>query len=133
MNDRDIIQAFANKHKLIFEDEGECGFGRECVGLTNGSNWVDYNPISEALGYDYIPEFYDERLEPPEGVTDAYHKHKCMAVLGRGERAIHQLALWCQRYDELGVERVDRENESDSVFQLMMCGTHIPTWRVKAD
>ena len=27
------IHAFANEHKLIFEDEGECGIGRECVGL----------------------------------------------------------------------------------------------------
>ena len=38
------IQEFANRFKLIFEDKGECGFGRECVGLTSVTNYVDYNP-----------------------------------------------------------------------------------------
>lgn len=41
-----ICQDFANKHKLIFEEEGECGFGRECVGLSIGDSWLDFNPIN---------------------------------------------------------------------------------------
>ncbi|GAF88341.1 unnamed protein product, partial [marine sediment metagenome] len=53
------IQEFANRFKLIFDDEGECGFGRECVGLTNGSNWVDYNP-DHIETYEHIEGFYDE-------------------------------------------------------------------------
>lgn len=95
------IQEFANRLKVIFEDEGECGFGRECVGLTSGSNWVDYNP-SDAMTYENIPEFYDERLDeitPP----DAYHKHSCIAVLGRGDDAIRQLSDWIDKLKELGV------------------------------
>ena len=36
------IQEFATKNKHIYVDDGECGFGRECVGfITNGGNYVD--------------------------------------------------------------------------------------------
>lgn len=95
------IQEFANRFKLIFEDEGEAGFGRECVGITNGNNWVDYNPTSYP-DYENIEEFYDERFYsicPP----DAYHKHTCLAVLGRGDGAIRQLSDWVDKLNELGV------------------------------
>ena len=53
---RKVIQEFANRFKLIFEEEGECGFCRECVGLTNGNNYVEYNP-TDRVNYDYIKEF----------------------------------------------------------------------------
>ena len=59
---KENIKEFANRFKLIFEEEGEVGFGRECVGLTNGSNYVDYNPIS-GPNYDYVKDFYDESEE----------------------------------------------------------------------
>lgn len=95
------IQEFANKNKLIFNDEGEAGFGRECVGLTNGSNWVDYNPTSYP-DHDYIKEFHDERFYDicPE---DAYHKHNCIAVLGRGDNAVRQLSEWVDKLKDLDV------------------------------
>ena len=97
----DNIQEFANKHKLIFDPEGECGFGRECVGLLHGDNYVDYNP-TDSVNYDYIEGFYDERLNEiaPE---DAYHNHNCLAVLGRGDNAIRQLSDWVDKLKELGV------------------------------
>lgn len=97
---KENIQEFANRFKLIFEDEGECGFGRECVGLTNGNNYVDYNPTS-ADSFNYIEGFFDERffnIIPP----DAYHKHNCLAVLGRGDDAIRQLSDWVDKLNELG-------------------------------
>ena len=87
------IHAFVNEHKLIFEDEGECGFFRECVGLIGRNGcYVDYNIIDPndkvLIGPD--PKFYDERFEDiaPE---DAYHKHDCVAVLGRGEDGLRKL------------------------------------------
>ena len=94
------IQEFANRFKLIFEDKGECGFGRECVGLTSGTNYVDYNPICEP-NYDYVEGFYDERLYniAPE---KAYHKHNCLAVLGRDDDSIRQLSEWVDKLNELG-------------------------------
>jgi hypothetical protein len=96
------IQNFANIHKLIFEEQGECGFGRECVGLTNGSNYVDYNPTYEP-DYDYIEGFYDERFNDITP-TNAYHKHSCIAVLGRGDDSIRQLSDWVDKLNEIGVK-----------------------------
>ena len=94
------IQEFANRFKLIFEDDGEVGFGRKCVGLTNGNNYVDYNP-TQFPDFDYVEEFYDERLFDiiPE---NAYHKHNCLAVLGNEETSIIQLSEWIDKLKELG-------------------------------
>lgn len=113
------IQEFANKHELVFEDEGEVGFGRECVGLLNGDNYVDYNPMN-SVDYDYIDSFYDERfndITPP----DAYHKHTCIAVLGRGEDAIRQLSDWVDKLNEIGV-KVDRYPTGATGVQAMISG-----------
>ncbi len=94
------IQEFANKNKVVFEDEGEVGIGRECVGLLMGGNYVNYNPHNSET-YEEMPEYYDDRLNAiaPE---DAYHKHQCIAVLGRGEEAIRQLSDWVDKLKELG-------------------------------
>jgi len=115
------IQEFANRFKLIFEDEGECGFGRECVGLTNGSNYVEYNP-TDSVNYDYIKGFYDERfydITPP----DAYHKHTCIAVLGRGDNAIRQLSDWVDRLTEIGVV-VEKYATGATGIQAMVSGVY---------
>jgi hypothetical protein len=118
---RAIIQEFANRFKLIFDDSGVCGFGRECVGLTNGNNWLDYNPTSHP-DYDYVEGFYDERLYDiiPK---DAYHKHDCIAVLGRGDDAIRQLYDWIVRLNELGAT-VEKYPTGAKGFQAMISGTH---------
>lgn len=94
------IQEFANKFKVIFEDEGECGFGRECVGLTNGKNWIAYNPTT-SMTFEYIKKYYNDKLFEiiPK---DAYHKDDCMVVLGRGHGAIIQLSEWIDKLKELG-------------------------------
>ena len=113
------IQNFANAHKLIFEDKGECGFGRECVGLMHNNNFVDYNPTDISNG-DYIDGFFDERFD---SITpaDAYHKHNCIAVLGRGEDAIRQLSDWVDRLNEIGVI-VDEYPTGATGFQATISG-----------
>lgn len=115
------IQEFANKHKLIFEDEGECGFGRECVGLLSGSNYVDYNPTN-SVDYNYIEEFYDKRFYEitPE---NAYHKHDCIAVLGRGDDAIRELSDWVDRLNEIGV-KVEKYPTGATGLQAMISGVY---------
>lgn len=114
-----VIQDFANKHKLIFEDEGECGFGRECVGLTSGSNWVEYNPC-DSINYNRIEDFYCEEFYDitPE---DAYHKHECLAVLGRGPEAIKQLGEWVTSLNEIGVT-IETFNTGATGMQAMISG-----------
>lgn len=98
---RDNIQDFANKHKIVFEDNGEIGFGRECVGLLRGDNYIEYNPTDR--DYKDLPEFYDERFYEiaPE---NAYHKGSYLAVLGRDEKSIVQLSEWVDALNKIGVE-----------------------------
>ena len=114
------IQEFANRFKLIFEDDGEVGFGRKCVGLTNGSNYVDYNP-TQYPNYDYVEEFYDERLFDivPE---NAYHKHNCLAVLGNEETSIIQLSEWIDKLKELGAV-VEKYKTGATGMQALITGT----------
>ena len=114
------IQEFANRFKLIFEDDGEVGFGRKCVGLTNGNNYVDYNP-TQFPNYDYVEEFYDERLFDivPE---NAYHKHNCLAVLGNEETSIIQLSEWIDKLKELGAV-VEKYKTGATGIQVLLSGT----------
>lgn len=97
---KDNIQKFANKHKLVFNDEGECGFGRDCVGLLHGDQYVAFNPYSQP-DYEPIEDFQDDRFNDI-APSDAYHKHDCIAVLGHGEEPLKQLSEWVDKLDELG-------------------------------
>lgn len=118
---RKVIQEFANRFKLIFEDEGECGFGRECVGLTDGNNYVDYNP-TDRVKYAYIKEFYNEKFYDIVP-ANAYHKHNCLAVLGRGEESIRQLADWVDKLNKMGAV-VEKYATGATGIQAMISGTH---------
>jgi hypothetical protein len=126
---RKNIQEYANRFKLIFEDEGECGFGRECVGLTSGTNWVDYNPTDDSTGEE-IKGFYDERfyeIKPP----DAYYKHDCIAVLGRGDDAIKQLSDWVDKLNELGAV-VETYKTGATGIQAMISGVAGKAVRIRS-
>ena len=119
------LQRFANDHKLILADKGECGFGRPCVGFNCGGYWLDYNPCN---GDDYKPieEMHDDRLHPPNSVPDAYHKHDCFAVLVYGDdydKALRQLNKWIQHIEKQGkveVKEFPRKNENP--IQIMLSG-----------
>jgi len=98
---KEICQNFANIHDLVFKEDGECGFGRECVGFLHGDNWVSFNPMSSGGDYEPIKGFQCESAYAPEGV-ESYHKFDCLAVLGRGPKAIKQLAVWVQSIEAAG-------------------------------
>jgi len=102
---RTYLALWAAKHGVALELEGKCGIGRECVGFTKGSGYLDYSHLwdddtDEATGF-FTP-------------ADAYHKHACMAVLGRGEDAERQLFEWAKWLDDNGwtVETVSRKPSS---------------------
>jgi hypothetical protein len=118
---REICQKFALKHKLIFEDEGECGFGRKCVGfISRNGNWLDHNPTNK--NFEYIEETKCEHTWPPEGI-DAYHKHDCMAVLGRDEEAIIGLAKWVLKLEKIGnVRIVEFQTGAKDSIELILRG-----------
>lgn len=117
---REICQNFANKHKVIFEDKGECGFGRECVGFTTGNQWVDFNPHSSG-DYEPIKGLQNDKFYAPDGVN-AYHKHNCLAVLGREDESIIGLAQWVKHLESLGeIEIVTYETGATGI-QAMFSG-----------
>ena len=121
------IQEFADAHGIEFRQEGEVGFGRECVGLIDEDNYVNYNPTDNNCRR--IEHLYDSRLNSiaPE---NAYHKHDCFAVLGRGETAIAQLSDWVDKLKELGVELVEYET-GDTGMQALLTGATGKAFKVK--
>lgn len=89
------MAVWAAKNGVQLVLEGECGFGRECVGILVDGSYPDY-------------EWEDEDWERIDGNGDvwtpegAYHKHPCVAVLGRGENAEAQLYDWIKWFDDNG-------------------------------
>ena len=121
MTSLEICVAFAAKRNIIFEPEGGCGIGRKCVGfLGKNGNWIDYNPIDMET-YDPIKYLECEALEPPKG-TDAYHKHNCLAVLGRGEVAINGLASWVVKMELAGTVEIKEYSTGATGRQAAMTG-----------
>lgn len=114
----DFMIKWCHKNKVRLELEGKCGFGRECVGITSEGTYPDYQWDND--DYERIDNNGDVWI--PE---DAYHKHTCVAVLGRGENAESQLYDWIKWFDHnnFTVEVVDcPENINDPV--LVMMGRH---------
>lgn len=100
--EEEYLISWAFKQNARYQPEGECGFGRECVGiLASNGHYPDWDGYE---GDDYhTPGWVTPDAAPPDGVEDAYHKHPCLAVLGRDPEAVHQLYLWVRHLDEHGV------------------------------
>ncbi len=126
------LQKFANDHDMVLVLEGECGFGRACVGFTHGDKYVDYQPYRMTGDYDRVPGFEDDRIAEaaPE---DAYHKHPCLAVLVESDhdKAVTQLGEWVDVMNELDVEVV-RYKTGATGPQLLMSGAFGMAVRPKA-
>lgn len=87
------MESWCKKQGLTLQLEGECGFGRECVGVVGEGLYPDYEWFDE--NYKRI-DSNGEVWRP----LDAYHKHPCVVVLGRGEEAEKQLFEWLQWFDK---------------------------------
>jgi hypothetical protein len=87
---------YAVRNQLQLTLEGECGFGRECVGVLSGDQYPSYRWY-DSQTYKQLDN-NGEIWRP----TDAYHKHDCVAVLGRGEKAEAQLYQWLRWFEENG-------------------------------
>ncbi len=90
------MAVWAAKNGLRLELAGECGFGRECVGVLTEHQYPDYEWCN---GDDYERADKNGEVWTPK---DAYHKHPCVAVLGRGEEAEAQLYDWLRWFDDNG-------------------------------
>lgn len=97
------LATWCAENGLALQLDGEIGFGRECVGVLDGdglmASYVDYDLYS---GEDYKPIPGQENLSPRDDAPDAYHKHDCLCVLGRGEYAFEQLYAWVRRIVDAG-------------------------------
>lgn len=97
------MKQWCERNGARLELVGECGFGRECVGVVCLGVYPDYTWRDN----DSTSENYYERIDPNGDVftpADAYHKHDCVAVLGRGEYAEAQLYDWLKWFEENGFE-----------------------------
>mgnify|MGYP007077444832 CR=1 FL=1 len=135
---RKTIADFAVKHKLVFEDKGEVGFGRPCVGLLAKSGYIDYNAFNyNTHGTEFGDVWPDDiRVEVPSAVEDAYHKHDCVAVLVHGEnygKAIMQLALWVEALEAQEVYVDTYERAAKDPINVMMHGLYGTAFRAKKE
>lgn len=117
---REICGRFALKHRVIFDDQGECGFGRECVGFRD-KGWIGHNPYTMSGDYDRIESLACEDAYPPDDVN-AYHKHDCLAVLGRGDEAVIGLAKWVLKLEAAGTVEIVTYETGATGMQAMISG-----------
>ena len=117
-----FLRDWADRNKARFEPEGQIGFGRECVGILARN---DSYPAWEYDGIDGVtPDWVTADAAPPNEVRDAYHKGPYLAVLGRGDDAVHQLYLWVRQLDERGITiRMDTRPVSGDIVDLILHGT----------
>lgn len=80
------MAVWAAKNGVALVLKGECGFGRECVGISVDGHYPDYDEEDDSV---WCP-------------SDFYHKHPCVAVLGRGEHSESQLYDWLKWFDDNG-------------------------------
>jgi len=90
----EYMKSFCEKYGAKLELDSECGFGRECVGITINGSYPDYSSYEE--------EDWDKNNGDVWEPEDSYHKHPCVAVLGTGEAAESQLYEWLKWFDENG-------------------------------
>jgi hypothetical protein len=117
MNHKEKIKwmiKWAHENKVVLDLEGECGFGRECVGIVLNGSFPEY-------------EWYDDEYNEISGndvwtPKDAYHKSPCVAVLGRGEFAEKQLYDWLKWFDDNNykVSSVPNTEEANNVLAFML-------------
>lgn len=87
--------------------KGEVGFGRECIGIVKGNQYVDTGLTLQDV------------LRP----DDAYHKQDCLAVLGRDTDQLEQLYDWVRAIDEAGYFVHTRFRRPKDALDAIFSGT----------
>lgn len=110
------MQKWCEREGLDLTLEGECGFKRDCVGVLskNGDAYPDY------IWYD---DSYENRIDGNEDVwtpEDAYHKHPCVAVLGRTSKSISQLYDWLKWFEDNNFHYKTFYVKCDDEIELLM-------------
>lgn len=106
------MAVYAARNGLQLQLAGECGFGRECVGVLKHDKYPDYEWYSEP-DYERADSNGDIWVPP-----DAYRKHPCVAVLGRGEAVESQLYDWLKWFEDNRFEVQTGKQELDPRIPL---------------
>lgn len=93
----DWMAIWCAKYAAALELKGECGFGRECVGIIKNGVYPAYHWYDDENDYKQLDNNGD--IWKPK---NAYHKHECVAVLGHGKEAESQLYDWLKWFDDNG-------------------------------
>lgn len=110
---------WAAKNHLALELEGEVGFGRDCVGVLANDCYPDYMWFDPAT-YDRM-DTNGEVWQP----KNAYHKHPCVAVLGRGEEVEAELYEWLKWFDANGFKLETGSNPIERLDMIeILFGKH---------
>ena len=96
------LEQWATSKGCTLKTEGEVGFGRECVGIASGNEGSYIDLVYYDADYREAPWSIPTTESVPENIPDRYHKHECLAVLGRGDDAIDQLYRWVRHIDAAG-------------------------------
>jgi len=96
---RVFIEKWCLDNKVVFDDNGEVGFGRPCVGITHGNDYLDFYWTEWSDDIDYKVLYSDEEIQAFRKAVpvDAHYKHPCLAVLVHGDdydEAKFQLFEW---------------------------------------
>jgi hypothetical protein len=123
------LSGYKNLEKFIEDNPdfrvvvGEIGFGRPCVGILYGENYLDYSLHNEDT-YEMTAEHKVAIKEAPE---NAYHKGDYLAVLNRGgndyeevpEDTIKDLDTWVGHIIKAGYKVIDHRESENSIGALM--------------
>lgn len=114
------MAVWAAKAGLQLQLEGECGFGRECVGVLTDGHYPDYQWHDETT-YERADSNGDVWTPP-----NAYHKADVVAVLGRGEEAERELYDWLRWFDANGFKLETGSQRMDPALGILgaMLGKH---------
>lgn len=115
-----FLTRWAAKHGAVVDFAGQCGFGRECVGVKVGGTYLDYAHLWDLFGRDQA------RWASWWTPEDSYHKHPCMAVLGRGPGAVAQLCAWAKFLDGHGWRVVEEYREPANALEAVLHGLSTP-------
>ncbi len=128
------LQKFANKYRIFFEENGEIGFGRGCVGFLSGDKYIAYNPHRSTIdSFEQIKELYSEKhykVIP----NHAYHKDDYFAVLTAeiGKlKALKELLEWAEGLEKLGIEIVEYETKATGM-QVLFSGVVAHAIKIKS-
>ena len=112
------ITEWASRYRASLQLNGEVGIGRECVGVLMGHAYIDTTDVKAREAYQPGGDWWE-----PE---NSYHKHDCLAVLGRGDGALAQLYEWVRWLDGrgYGIEEVYRQPSSG--VDLALHGVSLP-------